>query len=137
MLAYIDSSALLRVIFGEKSQLADFHKIESAVSSDLLRVECLRTIDRIRVDKKFTDSEYVTRVQIFYSYFESFEIIPLHRDILTRASQPFPTRLGTLDAIHLASGIVYRERNAQEVVFCSHDISLKNAAQALGFRVLG
>jgi len=41
---YIDSSVLLRVILGEPEPLASWDQIDAAVSSELIRLECLRTI---------------------------------------------------------------------------------------------
>jgi predicted nucleic acid-binding protein len=121
VLCYLDSSVLLRVIFKESAVLKEFRDISHAVSSDLLRVECLRTIDRI----------------LFFEFQKNIELIPVTREILTRASQPFPTSLGSLDAIHLASCILYRERIAGDVLMCTHDQALHRAASALGLQTLG
>lgn len=137
MLAYLDSSVLLRVLFGEKSQLKEFRKIKTAVSSILLRVECLRTIDRIRNENHLDEEEYLRRVELFYGFQNAIELIPLHGEILNRATQSFSVSLGTLDAIHLASGILYRERLGSDLVFCTHDKALSNAAKVAGFEVMG
>lgn len=137
MLAYLDSSVLLRVIFGESTKLKDFRKIRHATSSILLRVECLRTIDRIRRESDLNEEEYLHRVNLFYRFQQNIELIPLHHEILNRATQPFPISLGTLDAIHLASGILYRERLGSDLIFCTHDKVLWNAARSVGFDVLG
>ena len=128
---------MLRVVFGESSQLAEFQEITDAVSSDLFRVECLRTLDRIRLNKKLSEEEYLERIALFYRFLDKVELIPIKREILSRAAQPFPIQLGTLDAIHLASAILYRERISQSLVFCSHDQALKNAARSVQFSVLG
>ncbi len=53
--AYVDSSVLLRVILGEPGRLATWANIDRAVSSELLRLECLRTIDRARIRLGLTD----------------------------------------------------------------------------------
>ena len=137
MLTYLDSSVLLRVLFAEPTQLPEFRKITKAVSSDLLRVECLRTIDRIRGEKQFAEEEYLRVIELFYRFQEGVELIPVQREILNRACQPFPVSLGTLDAIHLASATLYRERLNSSIIFCTHDKSLRNAAMAIGFRTLG
>ncbi|MFC1746290.1 hypothetical protein ACFL35_20025 [Candidatus Riflebacteria bacterium] len=57
--------------------------------------------------------------------------------ILSRASQPFSTVLGTLDAIHFASFLIYQELGGKRLTFCTHDVSLQKAAKAGGFPVLG
>lgn len=137
MVAYIDSSILLRVIFSEPGSLKEFKKIKSAVSSELLRVECMRTIDRIRIANRFSDEVYLEYIRRFFLFLEKIDMIPIQREILNRAAQPFPTVLGTLDAIHLASAIVYREKFSAKLVLTSHDKQLLGAAMASGFEVLG
>ena len=61
----------------------------------------------------------------------------LQRPILARASDPFPTPLGTLDALHLATALVWRERMRQPLVMATHDGGLALAARAFGLEVLG
>jgi predicted nucleic acid-binding protein len=46
---YVDTSVLLRVVFGEPGVLAEWTTIDMAVASELTRVEALRTIDRARI----------------------------------------------------------------------------------------
>jgi predicted nucleic acid-binding protein len=134
---YLDSSVLLRVIFSEVDSLKELNKIKTAVACDLLRVECMRTIDRIRISNRFSDETYMEYVKRFFMFLEKTDLIPLQREILNRASQPFPTVLGSLDAIHLAAAILYRERFSQDLVMASHDKQLKAAALASGFEVIG
>ena len=137
MVFYLDSSVLLRVLFKEATALKEFTRIEEAISSELLRVECLRTIDRIRIEQKLSEDEYVVRASLLHTFLSKVEFIPLAKEILNRASQPFPTILGSLDAIHLSSLVLYRERVASEVTLCTHDSSLGRAASALNVPVLG
>jgi hypothetical protein len=47
-----------------------------------------------------------------------------------------PTIVKTLDAIHLASAIVIRERRGIELLFATHDTQQAIAARALGFTTL-
>jgi len=48
-----------------------------------------------------------------------------------------PTELGTLDAIHLASALLWRETTAEDLVMATHDRALGLAALAHGLRVVG
>jgi hypothetical protein len=61
----------------------------------------------------------------------------IQRPVLARASEPFPTPLGTLDALHLATALVWRERMHQPVAMATHDRDLALAARSFGFEVLG
>jgi hypothetical protein len=57
--------------------------------------------------------------------------------VLTRAAQPLPTELGTLDAIHLATALLWREQRAAELVMATHGTALATAARAFGLHVVG
>jgi len=52
-------------------------------------------------------------------------------------SQPLPVALGTLDAIHLATALLWREQSAARLVMATHDAALGLAARSVGFRVVG
>jgi len=56
--------------------------------------------------------------------------------VFQRASETFPTVVGTLDAIHLATALSIREIENVEVLL-THDSQLATAAKSLGFEVMG
>ena len=66
---------------------------------------------------------------------DAFELIPLDSPILERAAEPFPTVVGTLDALHLASA-VFARGGLPDLRFATHDRGLAVAARAMGFEVL-
>lgn len=47
------------------------------------------------------------------------------------------TAIGTLDAIHLASALLFRERRNAPVLFATHDRRQATAARARGFECVG
>jgi len=57
--------------------------------------------------------------------------------VLERAAQPMPTESGTLDAIHLATALLWKEMTKGDLVMATHDGALALGAQAHGLRVLG
>ena len=57
--------------------------------------------------------------------------------VLTRASDPMPMSLGTLDALHLATALTWRDRMEPLPTMVTHDTALGSAAQAFGFDVRG
>lgn len=133
---YVDSSVLLRVVLGESGRLSSWSKITRAVSSELIRLECLRTIDRARVRLGLPD-EHVARYRAeILEMVEAFDLIALESGILDRASEPFPTTLGSLDAIHLASALLAREA-FEDLGLATHDLELATAGRAVGFDVVG
>jgi hypothetical protein len=51
--------------------------------------------------------------------------------------EPFPVPLGTLDALHLATALVWRDRMNRSLIMVTHDSGLGLAARAFGIEVLG
>jgi predicted nucleic acid-binding protein len=137
LIAYVDSSALLRVILGRPDRLAEWPAIDEAVASELIEVECLRTLDRLRVLGKLTDEEVSVRRDAVYRVLDEFHLVGLGRAVLARASHPFPTLLGTLDALHLATALLWRETVRSDLVVATHDTHLAAAARASGLPVVG
>ena len=137
MIAYLDSSIVLRVVLGQRGMLREWKIIETGVASALLEVECLRTLDRLRLLEGIPDGEIARRREAVYRIVEALTVIEPTRPVLARAAQPFPVVLGTLDAIHLATALVWRERSVADLVMATHDASLGLAARAVGFPVIG
>ena len=136
MNAYVDSSVVLRVLFGEPNPLRIWSQIGRAVSSELLSVECLRTLDRERLRRRLDDRTVGERRRGMLDAIEAIEIVPLDAAILERAGDRLPTFLGTLDAIHLASALAIRD-DVPNLVFATHDDELGLAASSMGFDVSG
>ena len=137
MIAYLDTSALLRLVFREPGALDDLRACEALVSSELLAVESLRTIDRLRLQSVLSPEEAASRRVVVSEWLEAVDLVLLQRPILARASDPFPTALGTLDAIHLATALVWSDRMRQTLVMATHDGGLALAARSFGMEVLG
>lgn len=57
--------------------------------------------------------------------------------VLDLASRPLPVPLRTLDALHLASALLWRDAEEAELVLATHDRALGSAARAFGFEVIG
>ncbi len=137
MIAYLDSSVLLRLVLGQSDALAQWADIEEGVASRLVEVECLRSLDRLRLIEGLDDREIAARREAVYRLLDSLDIVELTRPVLARASQPMPTTLGTLDAIHLATALMWAEHAGSPLVMATHDRLLATAARASGLRVIG
>ena len=64
-------------------------------------------------------------------------MIRLTGTVLRRASQPMATVVKTLDAIHLASALLFEEQRQAGLLFATHDRRQGLAARALGLHVVG
>lgn len=137
MIAYLDSSVLLRIVLGQPDALKEWRKVRTGVASALVEVECLRTLDRLRLIRRIADEAIALRRETIYRLLEAIEVVELTAAVLSRAAQPFPTSLGTLDAIHLATAILWTERSGESLVMATHDATLTTAARACGLEVVG
>jgi len=136
MTVYLDTSVVLRVLFREANPIDFWGSWERAYSSALWRIEALRTVDRLRLLHEITDVEVADLVRDIQTAHDTFAICPLDERILQRASETFPTVIGTLDAIHLATAISIRESDKVDFLL-THDSQLGTAARSVGFHVRG
>lgn len=137
MIAYVDSSVVLRVVLGQPGRLAEWKNIVTGIASGLVEVECLRTLDRLRVAGNLSADDVAVRREAVFRVLEGLELVELTRAVLHRAAQPMPAPLGALDAIHLATAEMWREAKGKELLVATHDQALALAARASGFRVAG
>lgn len=137
MTTYVDASALLRLILREPGPPVELAHAEALVSSELLGVECLRTIDRLRLAGALTMQEASVRTAAIAEWLDAVDLVRLTPPVIARAGLPLPLALGTLDSLHLATALIWHERNEQDVTIATHDAALAQAARAFGFAVVG
>lgn len=134
---YIDSSVLLRKLLGEENAIKTFPVANCFVSSTLLRVECLRVLDRLRFKRLVEDAAMVEWRTHLFSILEGIELIDISPDVLDFACQPFPTAIRTLDAIHLSSAILWKRFKKQDITIFTHDTEMGLAARSFGIPIVG
>jgi predicted nucleic acid-binding protein len=137
MIAYVDASVLLRVALAQPNALPEWPRIRQGVASALVMTESLRTLDRLRLRANLSDVEVAERRGIILALAGSLEVVDVDSMVLERAAQPMPTESGTLDAIHLATALLWKEMTKGDLVMATHDGALALGAQAHGLRVLG
>lgn len=137
MIAYVDASVLLRVALGQPDALPEWSKIRQGVASALVETESLRTLDRLRLRARLSDAEVASRRATILAIIASLELVEVDAAVLDRAAQPMPTELGTLDAIHLATAILWKGMTRADLIVATHDGALAVAAEAHGFPVVG
>ncbi len=136
MIVYVDTSVVLRVLLHESNPVGIWGQWNKAYSSALWRVEALRTVDRLRLTHEISDTEVAELVRDIQITHETFAIHPITNQVLQRASETFPTVVGTLDAMHLATALSIREVESLDLLL-THDSQLSTAARSLGFEVMG
>ena len=134
---YVDTSALLRVVLGEPGALGELRQADRLVSSELVGVESRRTIDRLVRLGDLPAEEAGRRLALVDQWLEALDLVLLRAPVLARAGDPLPTPLGTLDALHLSTALVWRDRMSQILTVATHDAALALAARAHGLPVIG
>ena len=132
MLAYLDSSVILRHILRQSDPFCGWTELSEVGCSELGWIECHRTVDRFRLGGKLNDEDVAVAKQLIEFIFEGMEIFSITPSISQGAAGSFPTVVGTLDAIHLSTALLWRHETGQPVRFLTHDIQLARAASALG-----
>lgn len=128
---YFDACALLKFIKREKESealrawRAALPAETELVTSDLARLEITRSLLRAGIDHQRVP--YVTGQALQGVY-----LVDVTSTVLTRATAYLVPRLGSLDAIHLASADPFR---GELTAFVTYDQELAAAATALGFPV--
>ena len=126
-IAYIDSSALLKLIVREDETAAleaDLAARDGLVTSTLAVVECRRAIRRGGPKRLLQQAEEV---------FETVYLVDMTRPILERAAALEPDLVRSLDAIHVATALSVGD---PELEVLTYDGRMADAAQAGGLRVL-
>ena len=136
MTVYVDTSVVLRILLHEPNPVGIWGQWNKAYSSALWRVEALRTVDRLRLTQEISDNEVAELVRDIQITHETFAVHPVTNQVFQRASETFPTVVGTLDAIHLATALSIREIENVDLML-THDSQLAIAARSLGFEVMG
>jgi uncharacterized protein len=120
---YLDSSVALAYLFAEDRVPPDALWGEQLISSRLLAYEVW---NRIHSRKLGQSHGHEARNLI-----AEIALIELSPHILERALEPFPTRVRTLDGLHLAT-IEFLRARRQFVELASYDDRLIAAARAMG-----
>ena len=87
MTAYVDASVLLRIVLGQPNALPEWKEIGRGISSALLTVESLRTLDRLRLRTRISDFDLASRRRTILTVIDSLELIEIDA-AANRAAQP-------------------------------------------------
>lgn len=128
---YLDACALLKFIKPEAESAAlrkwreSLPEATELITSELARLEITRALLRAGVDHQQVPYFAGQAVRGVY-------LVDLTTTVLARAMAYRTSKLGSLDAIHLASAEPFREDLAE---FVTYDKELAGAAEDLGFPV--
>jgi predicted nucleic acid-binding protein len=135
MLAYLDSSVLLRYLLLGEITLKHAQEFPRLVSSELLEIECRRVLLRCRMEGSLNDETLIEAVGRLEDVLTSIDLLELSAPVKKRAMEAFPIHVKTLDALHVASALqLLSEVPAETITLFSHDRTVNLCARALGFQ---
>lgn len=137
MKAYLDSSAILRKLLGEPGALEELEEVTLGITSQVSRLECFRTFDRLIGHAAISSEEFAGLRALCIRLMSKLEIIPLSEQVISLAESSFSVPVGTLDSLHLASAILWRKNSQEQISFFTHDKELALAAVSQGFDTKG
>lgn len=123
---YVDTSVALAQILAEDRTPPESIWNESLVSSRLLEYELW-----VRIHARGLGTSHVEEVRQLIGRVALLELAPA---VLTRALEPYPLAVRTLDALHLASADFLRLQG-QSVRLASYDTRLATTAVAIGIEL--
>ena len=134
MVAYVDSSTVLRYVLNGEIQIQHALALPSVVSSELLNIECQRALHRCRLTGELDDDSLVEAYSKLAEVMLGITLLELTKPIKARAAETFPLPVKTLDALHLATLLIYKKAlPVEELLLFSHDKGMNQCGLALGF----
>jgi hypothetical protein len=133
---YLDSSCVLRILFGERGARAPLGKNVVAVSSRLAEVECFRALDRARLTGALNDAETAKKTRELEGILSRAHLVPLSDDVVSLARATFPVSVRALDALHVATA-QWLATETGPLQFWTHDGRQAIAATTRGLDVRG
>lgn len=85
--APVGASVLLRLALGQPDASREWRDIHQGVSSALITVESLRTLDRLRIRAKLSDPEVASCRATVLKIIASLDIVEITSPVLERAAQ--------------------------------------------------
>ena len=139
-LAYFDSSAMVKRYVKEQgsAQVISLMSRHKVLSSAITPVEVLSALRRRKRSGDLADDEFSTLLNRIQSERIRWELIEITGAVLSRAEEIIhgPAAIRALDAIHVASSMVFQAGTSVRVPFVTGDARQREAASQLGLDVI-
>jgi hypothetical protein len=100
---YLDSSALLRIVFDQPGPRAPLSRADVAASSELVEVEIARTLDRARLAGLIDDATVAERGGDAQRLLRKLTLFPVAAEMIQKAKASVPIQISVLDSLHVAT----------------------------------
>jgi predicted nucleic acid-binding protein len=134
---YLDTSTYLKLFVKEKgSQVArPLVRKSRIISSAILTIECFSSLSRKRKRGELGDKDFNSLVSKIKMDAEYIEILRLTDEILLRAeSVALQSDSRTLDSIHIASALIFRDTTEIDLTFVTSDKRQREFADHQGLK---
>lgn len=139
MILYVEPSAILAWVLGEPAQsvvVTELNRADRVVTSALTLLECARGVSRARATGRISRSDELAALRLLDVAESGWDVHDLSDQVTVRARGTFPVGpVRTLDALHLATALVFQEALGQVNVL-SFDERIRRNAEALGIEVV-
>ena len=130
MVAYLDSSVVLRHVLLGEELIRHALAFPRVVSSELIEIECRRVLHRCRLAGELDDQTLAAAHQRLDAVLAGIDLLEMSTQIKRRAMEPFPVHVRTLDALHVATALAVGEDVGGTALF-SHDKGMNLCARCL------
>ena len=136
MKCYVDSSVILAYLLSPDRGFERVKEFDVVGSSELLTIECRRVIHRYRLEGLLKDTQLEQAVTYLRDLYDGITIFEMTSAVKKRAADSFPTVVGTLDAIHLATASLWATRGSDPFVLFTYDRQMATCAHTLGLHTV-
>jgi len=132
---YLDSSVIVDSLVNPQAT-PPWTPGDELCGSAIVSPETRRALLRLRNERHISGGKLAEALAALLTFEAGVDLADVSAIVLDRAGQAFAVHVRTLDAIHLATALLFRERRPPDLVFATHDRRLGIAAATLGFSVL-
>ncbi|HEY5543511.1 MAG TPA: type II toxin-antitoxin system VapC family toxin [Candidatus Binatia bacterium] len=138
--AYFDTSALVKRYVRERgsAQVGSLLRRHDCLSSAITPVEVLSALGGKKRSGDLSEQEFSTLMSRIQSERIRWELVEITGQVLSWAEEVIhgPLPLRTLDALHVASSMVFQAVSSIEIPFVTGDVRQRDAATHLGLDVV-
>ena len=134
---YVETSALLNALLeGNAALRRTLVESPVLVTSRLTLTEARRALRRAQHTRRITAAQRTLLLNALAEFEARCRVLALDEAVCARAEETFPVEhVATLDALHLASAVLYQQE-VEQVAVASCDARVRENAVALGFALV-
>ena len=137
--AYFDTSVLVKRYVQEAGSSAVRRLLQRFrfLSSSIMPVEAMSAISRRRVSGDLTPRDFLAIRSRLRKDRDYWELVEAGESVLLQAEELVQkANVRTLDAIHLASAMIFKSESRLTIPFITGDTKQRDAAHLMGFTVI-